>query len=173
MVATGVCIPIGNSEVLLAALYKPRARSWSDADGIELLSFRNKSLLSSDLNAKNPVWNSQMQTFQVRNFSIYLNTTSRFQHHNIPLTIPYKEMVTCSILWCTGMSDCQMSVSLASWTQGHLPIFLHILNHVRDKDNPTPAETHADCKRFWSLASEIISPRIRTDTVEGAEKENF
>jgi hypothetical protein len=38
--ATGVCIPIGNSEVLLAAVYKPPGRAWSDADIIELLGFR-------------------------------------------------------------------------------------------------------------------------------------
>jgi hypothetical protein len=37
--ATGVCIPIGNSEVLLAAVYKSPARAWSDADISELLSF--------------------------------------------------------------------------------------------------------------------------------------
>jgi exonuclease III len=30
--ATGVCIPIGNSEVLLAAVYKSPGRAWSGAD---------------------------------------------------------------------------------------------------------------------------------------------
>jgi hypothetical protein len=45
--ATGVCKPIGNSEVLLAAV-------WSDADITELLNFRHKSILAGDLNAKNP-----------------------------------------------------------------------------------------------------------------------
>jgi hypothetical protein len=35
--ATGVCISIGNSEVLLAAVYKPPGRAWSDADMIEHL----------------------------------------------------------------------------------------------------------------------------------------
>jgi hypothetical protein len=51
--ATGVCMPIGNSEVLLAA-----GHAWNDADIIELLSFRHKSLLAGDLNAKHPFWNS-------------------------------------------------------------------------------------------------------------------
>jgi hypothetical protein len=36
--ATGVCIPIGNSEVLLEAVYKSPGRAWSDADIIELLT---------------------------------------------------------------------------------------------------------------------------------------
>jgi hypothetical protein len=56
--ATGVCIPIGNSQVLLAAVYKSPGRSWSDADITELLSFKHKSILAGDLNAKHPFWNS-------------------------------------------------------------------------------------------------------------------
>jgi hypothetical protein len=34
--ATAVCIPIGNSEVLLAAVCKSPGRAWSDADITEL-----------------------------------------------------------------------------------------------------------------------------------------
>jgi hypothetical protein len=56
--ATGVCIPIGNSEVLLAAVYKSPGRTWSDADITELLSFRPKPTLAGDLNAKKPYSNS-------------------------------------------------------------------------------------------------------------------
>jgi hypothetical protein len=52
--ATGVCIPIGNSEVLLAAVYKSPGSAWSDVDITELLSFKPKSILVGDLNAKNP-----------------------------------------------------------------------------------------------------------------------
>jgi hypothetical protein len=56
--AKGVCMPICNNEVLLAAVYKSLGRAWSDADIIELLSFRRKSILGDDLNAKQPFWNS-------------------------------------------------------------------------------------------------------------------
>jgi hypothetical protein len=56
--ATGVCIPIGNSEVLLEAVYKSPGRAWSDTDITELLGFRPKPILAGDLNAKNPFWNS-------------------------------------------------------------------------------------------------------------------
>jgi hypothetical protein len=56
--ATGVCIPIGNSEILLASVYKSLGRVWSDADITELLSFRRRSILAGDLNAKHPFWNS-------------------------------------------------------------------------------------------------------------------
>jgi exonuclease III len=41
--ATGVCIPIRFSEVLLAAVYISPGRAWSDADITELLSFKHKS----------------------------------------------------------------------------------------------------------------------------------
>jgi hypothetical protein len=50
--ATEYCIPIGNSEVLLEqSMYKSPGHAWNDADIIELLSFRHKSLMEGDLNA--------------------------------------------------------------------------------------------------------------------------
>jgi hypothetical protein len=52
--ATGVCIPILNSEVFFAAIYKSPGSACSDADISELLSFRHKSVLAGDLNAKHP-----------------------------------------------------------------------------------------------------------------------
>jgi hypothetical protein len=60
MQATGVCILIGNSEVLLAAVYQLPGYAWNDADIIELLSFRRKSILVGDLNAEHPLWNSEL-----------------------------------------------------------------------------------------------------------------
>jgi hypothetical protein len=59
--ATGVSIPVGNKEILLAAVYKSLSRDWSDTDINELLSLRNKAVLASDLNAKHPAWNSQIE----------------------------------------------------------------------------------------------------------------
>jgi exonuclease III len=53
--ATGVGTLVGNSEVLLAAVYKSPGRAWSDADITELLSFRRRSILAGDLNAKKPI----------------------------------------------------------------------------------------------------------------------
>jgi hypothetical protein len=49
---TGVYIPTGNNEVLISAVYKSPGHAWNDTDIIELLSFRHKSLLAGDLNAK-------------------------------------------------------------------------------------------------------------------------
>jgi hypothetical protein len=54
--ATGVCIGIVNNEVLLAAVCKSPGHAWIDADIIELLSFRHKTILEGDLNAKHPCW---------------------------------------------------------------------------------------------------------------------
>jgi hypothetical protein len=56
--ATGVCIPLDNSKVLLAAVYKSPGRAWNDAHIIELLIFCRKSISAGDLNAKQPFWNS-------------------------------------------------------------------------------------------------------------------
>jgi hypothetical protein len=58
--ATGVCIPIGHTEMLLASVYKSPLRAWRDADTTELINFRTKSILAGDLNAKHPVWNSKV-----------------------------------------------------------------------------------------------------------------
>jgi hypothetical protein len=54
--ATAVCIPTDNSEirVLLAAVFKPPGPAWIAADVAELLSFRTKSILACDGNAKHP-----------------------------------------------------------------------------------------------------------------------
>jgi hypothetical protein len=55
---TGVCRPIGNCEVLLAAVHRSPGYVRSDVDITELLSFRCKSILACDLNAAHPFWNS-------------------------------------------------------------------------------------------------------------------
>jgi exonuclease III len=58
--ATGISIPNGNCEILLAAVYKSPGRAWIDADITELLSFRRKSILAGDLKTKHPFWNSEV-----------------------------------------------------------------------------------------------------------------
>jgi hypothetical protein len=52
---TAVCIPIGNTEMLLASVYKSPLRAWRDADITELLNFRAKSILvGGSLNLSKP-----------------------------------------------------------------------------------------------------------------------
>jgi hypothetical protein len=50
----------GHTEMLLASVYKSPLRAWRDADITELLNLRTKSILTRDLNAKHPVWNSKL-----------------------------------------------------------------------------------------------------------------
>jgi hypothetical protein len=57
---TGGCIPVGNTEMFLAAVYISPQRLWSDTDTTELVVFRNNSILAGDLNAKHPVCNSKV-----------------------------------------------------------------------------------------------------------------
>jgi hypothetical protein len=103
---SGVCMPTGYCEVLHAAVYKSPDRAWSDTDIIELLSFRNKPLVASELNAK-----------QARNYWIYLMLMSlKFQRHSIRLIL-LRGTVMCSMLWLIEFSDCQKSLSLTSWAQ--------------------------------------------------------
>jgi hypothetical protein len=77
--ATGICIQIGNCEVLLAAVYKSPNRTWCDIGITELLRFRNKCILACDLNAKHPFRSSTvsnpsgaqlLQLFDVNDFEI-------------------------------------------------------------------------------------------------------
>jgi hypothetical protein len=70
--ATGVCIPIDNSEVLLAAVYKSPGRAWSVADITELLSFRHKPILTGYLNPNTHFGITHFQTIWARNFYTYL-----------------------------------------------------------------------------------------------------
>jgi hypothetical protein len=69
--STGVCILIGNNEVLLAAVYRSPGHTWNDADITELLSFRRKSLLAGDLNAKHPFWNSMISNISAQKLLAY------------------------------------------------------------------------------------------------------
>jgi hypothetical protein len=74
-----VYIRIGNTEILLAAVYKSPGRTWSDADIAELLKLSPNGILAGDLNAKHPSWNSAvsnpsgeklLQLFDVSEFEI-------------------------------------------------------------------------------------------------------
>jgi hypothetical protein len=69
--AVEICIPIGNSEVLLAAVRKSPDHAWNDADIIKLLSFRHNSLLAGNLNAKHHFGIASFPALQARNYWTY------------------------------------------------------------------------------------------------------
>jgi hypothetical protein len=58
--AAGICTPTGNTDVLLAAVYKSTRHARRDAAIIELLSFWRKPALTGDLNAKHPFEHSEV-----------------------------------------------------------------------------------------------------------------
>jgi hypothetical protein len=109
--ATGVCIPIGNREILLAAVYNSQGRTWSDADIAELLSLRHKCILACDLNTKHPCLGiAQSQTLQARSScNFFIEMTSKFLYHSAQPTTPLGEVEMYWILWCIRISDSQMS----------------------------------------------------------------
>jgi hypothetical protein len=80
----------------LQLFYIIPGRAWSDADITELLSFRSKSFLAGDLNAKHPFWNSAVSnTSYEKLVALFDLSNSKLQHHNAPLITLLREMVTC------------------------------------------------------------------------------
>jgi hypothetical protein len=52
----------------------------------------------------------------------------------------------------------------------HLPIILHILDHIETKNLLEPVEKFTDWEWFQSLASDLMSPRIKINSEEEADK---
>jgi hypothetical protein len=115
--ATGVCIPIGNSELLVADVYKSLGKAWRDADIIELLNFRRKSVLAYDRNIKHPFWNSAVSNPSGKKL-LDLFDTSDFETSAPQYCTHYSpagngDLISLSI----KTSVCHKSLSLTSWTQ--------------------------------------------------------
>jgi hypothetical protein len=65
------------------------------------------------------------------------------------------------------MSDVILSDILDS---DHLPIVFYILDHVNNRNLSEPTEKFADWDRFQSLASELISPKVKINSGVEADK---
>jgi hypothetical protein len=169
--ATRACIPIDNSGILRAAVYESPGCAWIDADIIELLSFRLKSILAGDLNAKHPFWNSAvsdpsgeklLDLFGVNEFEI---SAPRCPSHYSPagngdiFNIVVHQNIRLSGVIVSDILDLD-----------HLPIVFHILDHVKTKNLSEPIEKFTDWKWFQSLASDLISPRIDINAGEEADE---
>jgi hypothetical protein len=147
--ATGICIPIGNCEVLLAAVYKSPNRSWCDTDITDLLGFRKKCVLARDLNAKRPFWYSAisnpsgeklLQLFHVNDFQI---SAPQNQTH-------YSTAGNGDVLDIVVHQNIRLSHVIVSdiLDSDHLPIIFHILEHVTTKSLAEPFEKLTDWERF-------------------------
>jgi hypothetical protein len=169
--ATGICIPISNCKVLLAAGDKSQNRTWRDIDITELLRFGNKCILAGDLNAKHLFWNSivlnpsgekLLQLFDVNNFKI---SASQYPTHYSPAG--NGDMLDTVVRQNIRLSHVVVSDFL------DLPVVFHILDHVTTKKLSEPLKKFTDWERFQNTASNLISPRIEINSGVEADKTAF
>jgi hypothetical protein len=157
--------------VLLAAICKSPGHAWNDADIIELLSFRHKSLLAGDLNAKHPFWNNVyskssgaklLNLLHINDFKI---SAQQCPTHYSPagngdvLDIVVHKNVRLSVVTVSDILD-----------SDHLPIIFHLLHHVRTRNLSDQVDKFTAWERFQSLAPELISPTIQINSREKADK---
>jgi hypothetical protein len=135
--ATGVCIPIGNRELLLAAVYKSMGCTWIDADIIELFSLRHKCILEGDLNAKHLSWNSAVSNPSGEKL-VQLSDTYNFEISAPQCPTHYSLVGNGDVLEIVIHKNIRPSNVIVSdiFDSDHLPIILHILDNVRTKKSP-------------------------------------
>jgi hypothetical protein len=163
--ATGVCIPIGNRQILLAAVYKSPGRAWSYADNTELMSSKRKSILAGDLNTIHPFWNRAVSNPSgrelLRLFGAIQFDISAPQHPTHYSHAGNGDVLDIVVHQNITVSDVIVSDILDT---DHLPIVFHILDHVKIRNLSEPVKKFTDWERFQSLPSELISPRIEINT---------
>jgi hypothetical protein len=170
IVATGVCISVGRKEILLAAVYRSPARDWTDTDVKELLSLKDKAVLVGDLNAKYPVWNSQLSNrsgtrlLDLQDNSDFRISAPRYPTHYTPSG--KGDVLDIVLHRNVRISEVKVLEILES---DHLPILFHMMDHVSTMEISAPDEIHTDWERFKSLASDLISPKTQIHTSEDAE----
>jgi exonuclease III len=144
--AAGVCLPIGNSELMLAAVYKSPGRAWSDADVIELLSFRHKSVLAGDLNAKHLFWNSAVSNPSGEKL-LKLFDSSEFEITAPQCPTHYSPAGNGDVLDIVVHQNARLSEVIVSdvLDSDHLPILFHILDHVTTRNLSDPIEKFRLC----------------------------
>jgi hypothetical protein len=169
--ATGVCIPIGNQEILLAAVYKFPGCNWNDADINELLSFRHKCILAGELNAKHTSWNSAVSNPSGHKL-LQLFDRSDFEISAPRYPTPYSPMGNGDVLDIVVHKNIRLSDVIVSdiLDSDHLPIMFHIPDHVRTKYISKPLEKFTDWELFQSLASNLISHRVEINSGVEADK---
>jgi hypothetical protein len=115
--ATGVCIPIGHIEILLASVYKSPLRAWRDAGMTEVVNFRTKSILAGDLNAKHPVWNSKVSNPSgLKLLDLFVNSNFEISAPQHPTSFLLGEVMFWT-LWSIKMFGCQRSECWTSWIE--------------------------------------------------------
>jgi hypothetical protein len=130
---------------LLAAVYNSPVRDRCDADIIELLPLRNNTVLAGDLNAKHPVWNSQVSNWSdmillnLQGNSDFQITEPRYPTHYTPSG--NGDVLDIVVQRNVRLSEVQL---LEILDFDHLPILFHMVDHVNCRDILAPIETHTD-----------------------------
>jgi hypothetical protein len=127
--ATGVCIQIGSTEMLLA-------RQWSATDITGLLGFRNKYILGGDRNAKHPVWNSKVsKPADLKLLELFVN--SNLKNSAAQCCTHYTPDGRGDVLDIVVHQNVRVSDILDS---DHLPVMFSILSPVRTRKALDPVE---------------------------------
>jgi hypothetical protein len=122
---------------------KSPVRDWSDTDIKELLSFRNKTVLSSYLNAQHPVWNSPISNksgtrlLNLQDNSDFQISAPRYLTHYTPSG--NGDVLDIMVHRNVRISDANILEILDS---DHLPVLFHMLVHVSTRDISAPIEIH-------------------------------
>jgi hypothetical protein len=133
--ATGVCTPVSNNEILLAAVYRSPGRAWLDADVTELLS------LVGVLNAKHPFWNSKFSNPSGEKL-LNLFDLDDFQISAPHCPTHYSPAGNADVLDIVVHRNIRLSNVIVSdiLDSDHLPIVFHILDHFRTTKISQPTE---------------------------------
>jgi hypothetical protein len=169
MEATGHCILIGNSEVLLAAVCKSQCHTWNDTDITALISFRHKTLLAGDLNAKHTFWSSTFfNPSGVKLLNVLHTSINEFKISAPHCPTHYSPTEDGDMLNVVVRKNVRLSEVIVSdiLDSDHLPVIFHLLNPIRSRYFLYPMDKFTDWERFQCLASELISPKILVNPEE-------
>jgi endonuclease/exonuclease/phosphatase (EEP) superfamily protein YafD len=117
------------------------SRDWIDTDIDELLSLRNKAVLTGDLNAKYPAWNSHIahiagtRLLNLQDKSNFQISVSRRPTHYTPSG--NGDVLAIFLHKNVHISDVNVLEILDS---DHLSILFHMLDHVSTRDNSASME---------------------------------
>jgi hypothetical protein len=141
-----------------------------ETDITEILGLRNNTILAGDLNAKRPVWNSNISNLS------FLKLSGLFDRSD--LTISATQCPTPSSPDGRGgvlniLVHQNVRLSEATVTEvldsDYLPVKFSFADHVRARDVLYPAEKFTDWEQFQSLPSQIVSPKIQVHSSEEAD----
>jgi hypothetical protein len=154
--ATWVSIPIGHTEMLLASVYKSPLRARRDTDVTELLNVRKKSILSGNLIAKHPVWNSKvLKPSGLKLLDVFVNcnfesSAPQYPTHFVPNG--RGDVVDIVVHKDVRLSEVRV---LDIMELDHLPNVFCILDHIKAREHLDLVEKFTDWERFQSLASPL------------------